>query len=79
MAFILYLTDEWGWETKDGGALQLLSRDVDGQPLDVVREILPENNQLVFFPVANNSYHQVGLPGFIVIVAVKSQFTRLPK
>ncbi|XP_066157201.1 prolyl 3-hydroxylase sudestada1 [Euwallacea fornicatus] len=59
VAFILYLTDEYGWKESDGGSLQLFSKDENGQPCDVVRSIIPVNNQLIFFPVTNESYHQV--------------------
>ncbi|XP_049823656.1 prolyl 3-hydroxylase OGFOD1 isoform X2 [Aethina tumida] len=59
VAFVLYLTNDNGWNKSKGGALQLLNKDEAGQPLDVVRDILPANNQLVIFPVANDSYHQV--------------------
>ncbi|XP_066258188.1 prolyl 3-hydroxylase sudestada1 [Euwallacea similis] len=59
VAFILYLTDEYGWKESDGGSLQLFSKDKNGQPCDVVRSIIPVNNQLIFFQVTNESYHQV--------------------
>lgn len=59
VAYILYLTGKEGWDRKYGGALQLFSKDADGQPLEAVKEIWPVNNQFVFFPVTNESYHQV--------------------
>lgn len=59
VAYILYLTGNKEWERKYGGALQLFSKDEDGQPLQVVKDVWPSNNQFVFFPVSNDSYHQV--------------------
>jgi len=59
VAFILYLTDEDGWDKNNGGNLQLFTKDANGQPAEVVRDIVPENNQFLFFPVTNYSYHQV--------------------
>lgn len=59
VAFVFYLicTDKW---TEDkGGALQLFNKDSSGHPKDIVRSIFPCNNQFVFFPVTNDSYHQV--------------------
>lgn len=61
VAFILYIIDDFVWHKSDGGSLQLFSKDANGQPLDVVRDILPVNNQLIFFPVTNDSYHQVNV------------------
>ncbi|XP_030764497.1 prolyl 3-hydroxylase OGFOD1 isoform X2 [Sitophilus oryzae] len=60
VAFILYLMDETGWQKNNGGCLQLLNKDSDGQPSDIVYDIAPSNNQFIFFPVTNESYHQVG-------------------
>ncbi|KAJ8932550.1 hypothetical protein NQ318_000702 [Aromia moschata] len=57
IAFVLYLTNDWN--ESEGGALQLYNKDSDYQPLEVVRNIFPANNQLVFFPVTSDSYHQV--------------------
>ncbi|KAF7279201.1 hypothetical protein GWI33_007607 [Rhynchophorus ferrugineus] len=59
VAFILYLTDDFGWNEIDGGRLLLLRKDKRGQPHEVVQSILPANNQFIFFPVTNDSYHQV--------------------
>ncbi|KAG5870883.1 hypothetical protein JTB14_035751 [Gonioctena quinquepunctata] len=59
VAFVLYLTGKDGWNESKGGALQLLNKDVCEQPLEVVRDIFPSNNQLVIFPVTSDSYHQV--------------------
>nr|CAH7729214.1 unnamed protein product [Callosobruchus chinensis] len=59
VAFILYLTGEGGWDETKGGSLQLFGKDEFGQPKDVARNIYPANNQLVLFPVASDSYHQV--------------------
>lgn len=57
IAFILYLTPQWHEDY--GGALQLLNKDDSGQPNEVERQIFPKNNQFVFFPVTNDSYHNV--------------------
>jgi Rps23 Pro-64 3,4-dihydroxylase Tpa1-like proline 4-hydroxylase len=59
VAFILYLTGPEGWDESKGGALQLLNKDSDCQPSQIVHSILPANAQFVFFPVASDSYHQV--------------------
>lgn len=61
VAFILYLTDNFEWSECDGGRLMLLNKDAQGQPQEIVRSILPANNQFIFFPVTNDSYHQVRL------------------
>ncbi|RZC32276.1 prolyl 3-hydroxylase sudestada1, partial [Asbolus verrucosus] len=39
VAFILYLTGSDGWEECKGGALQLLSKDADGQPSKVAKNV----------------------------------------
>ncbi|XP_018577996.1 prolyl 3-hydroxylase OGFOD1 isoform X2 [Anoplophora glabripennis] len=57
VAFVLYLSKDWS--ESNGGALQLFNKDECGHPLKNVRSIYPSNNQLVFFPVTNDSYHQV--------------------
>ncbi|XP_056635786.1 prolyl 3-hydroxylase OGFOD1 [Diorhabda carinulata] len=59
VAFVLYLTGKSGWNQSKGGALQLLNKDEKSQPNEIVRDIFPANNQLVLFPVTNDSYHQV--------------------
>lgn len=59
IAFVLYFTGPREWLPHHGGALQLLGKDNNGQPSDPVRDIFPCNNQLVFFQVTNDSYHQV--------------------
>ncbi|XP_044753908.1 prolyl 3-hydroxylase sudestada1 [Coccinella septempunctata] len=59
VAFVYYMTSSNGWDSSKGGSLDLLSKDEKGLPEKVVRSILPKNNQLVFFPVTNDSYHQV--------------------
>lgn len=61
VAFILYLTDNYGWNQADGGCLHLFSKDQTGQPSEVVRSVVPANNQLIFFPVTNDSYHEVSV------------------
>ncbi|XP_043597420.1 prolyl 3-hydroxylase OGFOD1 isoform X1 [Bombus pyrosoma] len=57
IAFILYLSKSWS--EKDGGALDLFDTDKNGVPRNVAKSLIPEYNSLVFFEVANNSYHQV--------------------
>lgn len=57
IAFILYLSKNWS--EKDGGTLDLFDTDRNGIPRNVVKSLIPEYNSLVFFEVANNSYHQV--------------------
>ncbi|KAJ8920215.1 hypothetical protein NQ315_011876 [Exocentrus adspersus] len=57
VAFVLYLSKDWS--ECYGGALQLVSKDEEGHPDKVVRSVYPSDNQLVFFPVTNDSYHQV--------------------
>lgn len=59
VAFILYLTGPDGWHENKGGSLDLLNKDANGYPKDIVKNILPSNNQFVFFPVSADSYHQV--------------------
>lgn len=59
VAYVLYLTGKEGWNTEYGGSLQLFSKDAEGQPLQAVKDVWPSNNQFVFFPVSNQSYHQV--------------------
>ncbi|KAK2584812.1 hypothetical protein KPH14_007125 [Odynerus spinipes] len=57
IAYILYLSKDW--TAADGGALDLFDTDEHGLPRNVVRSLVPEYNSLVFFEVADNSYHQV--------------------
>lgn len=59
VAFIFYLNYFDGWSEDKGGALELFDKDKDGHPQNVVKRIFPYNNQFVFFPVTNDSYHQV--------------------
>ncbi|XP_045473021.1 prolyl 3-hydroxylase OGFOD1 [Harmonia axyridis] len=59
VAFVYYMTGPKGWDSSKGGSLDLLSKDAKGLPDKIVKNILPKNNQLVFFPVTNDSYHQV--------------------
>lgn len=59
VAFVFYLTFPEGWKEDMGGALQLFNKDSNGHPLEVVQSIFPSNNQFIFFPVTNDSYHQV--------------------
>lgn len=71
VAFILYLTDNYGWNQADGGCLHLFSKDHAGQPSEVVRSVVPANNQLIFFPVTNDSYHEVSVTDIIFNLIVK--------
>ncbi|XP_077981360.1 prolyl 3-hydroxylase OGFOD1-like [Glandiceps talaboti] len=57
IAFILYLVPSWGKE--DGGNLDLFSVDEHGQPNKVVKSLLPQLNNFVFFEVSPVSFHQV--------------------
>lgn len=57
IAFILYLSKNWTRE--DGGTLDLFDTDKNGLPRNIVKSLIPEYNSLVFFEVADNSYHQV--------------------
>lgn len=59
VAFVYYLTGPKGWDSSKGGCLDLFSKDEIGHPDKVVKSIMPKNNQFVFFPVTNDSYHQV--------------------
>ncbi|KAF2899753.1 hypothetical protein ILUMI_02531 [Ignelater luminosus] len=59
IAFVLYFTGPRTWQASNGGALQLFSKDESGQPYAAVKNIVPCNNQFVFFQVTNDSYHQV--------------------
>lgn len=59
VAFVLYLTGKDGWKSEWGGSLQMFSRDEEDQPNVPARNVVPENNKFVFFPVTNKSYHQV--------------------
>lgn len=57
VAFILYLVPPW--QPGDGGTLDLFSTDEQGQPLNVVKSLVPTWNTLVFFEVSPVSFHQV--------------------
>lgn len=57
IAYILYISKEW--TESDGGTLDLFDTDENGMPRDIVKSLVPEYNTLVFFEVADNSYHQV--------------------
>lgn len=59
VAFIFYLNCFNNWSEDKGGALELFDKDKDGHPQNIVRRIFPSNNQFIFFPVTNDSYHQV--------------------
>lgn len=64
IAFVYYLSPWDGkekWNESMGGALELFSTDLDGQPkFPVASRVFPSNNQFVFFKVEKKSYHQVG-------------------
>ncbi|KAJ8398576.1 hypothetical protein AAFF_G00421040 [Aldrovandia affinis] len=57
IAFILYLVP--AWEQKDGGTLDLLGIDENGQPQTLVKSLVPSWNTLMFFEVSPVSFHQV--------------------
>ncbi|XP_063962923.1 prolyl 3-hydroxylase OGFOD1-like [Lytechinus pictus] len=57
VAFILYLVPKW--TKKDGGLLDLFDMDDHGQPKSVVKSLVPEWNNFVFFEVTPKSFHQV--------------------
>lgn len=59
VAFIFYLNCIDKWSEDKGGALELFNKDQHGHPVEVVKRIFPSNNQFIFFPVTNSSYHQV--------------------
>lgn len=58
IAFIYYLSLH-EWSENDGGMLELLNKDKNGNPGEVVRKLSPKNNQLIIFPVSNDSFHRV--------------------
>ncbi|RDD46140.1 Prolyl 3-hydroxylase OGFOD1 [Trichoplax sp. H2] len=57
IAFIYYLVPEWSSE--DGGTLDLFSIDDNGDPDTVVKSLVPQWNNFVFFEVNTISFHQV--------------------
>ncbi|XP_065211084.1 prolyl 3-hydroxylase OGFOD1 [Planococcus citri] len=57
IAFIFYLNSSWKPEW--GGSLDIFDHDENGQPVDIVHQIYPEFNSLIFFKVGNYTYHQV--------------------
>uniref|UniRef100_A0A1E1XA86 uS12 prolyl 3-hydroxylase n=1 Tax=Amblyomma aureolatum TaxID=187763 RepID=A0A1E1XA86_9ACAR len=57
IAFILYLTPSW--TSTDGGSLDLFDIDINGQPRDIVHNIVPRFNSFAFFEVSPVSFHQV--------------------
>lgn len=67
-AFVLYLTGSEGWNPDWGGALQLFSTNEAGDPKEYVKDIIPANNQFIFFPVTNKSFHQVIF--FVLIISM---------
>lgn len=63
IAFVYYISPWKGaeqWTYSMGGALELFERRHQEPYFPVVKRILPTNNQLVFFKVCPESYHQVG-------------------
>ncbi|XP_015925058.1 prolyl 3-hydroxylase OGFOD1 [Parasteatoda tepidariorum] len=56
IAYIYYLVPEW--EEKDGGTLDLFKCE-NGQPTEIKTSFVPVWNNLVFFEVSPESYHQV--------------------
>ena len=57
IAFIMYFVKDWTEE--DGGTLDLFKLNDIGQPIEIVKKIVPETNAMVFFEVTEKSYHQV--------------------
>jgi len=57
VAFVIYLTE--GWTEKDGGNLELLSTDDNGDPNKIVVSIPATYNTLALFEVSDTSYHMV--------------------
>nr|KAG5690020.1 hypothetical protein BaRGS_013370 [Batillaria attramentaria] len=58
IAFIYYLVPQ-SWSSEDGGTLDLFDTDDHCQPTDIVKSIVPTQNQFVFFEVSPKSFHQV--------------------
>ena len=57
IAFIMYFVKDW--TEADGGTLDLFRLNENGQPTEVMKQIVPETNALAFFEVTEKSYHQV--------------------
>ncbi|XP_070562751.1 prolyl 3-hydroxylase OGFOD1-like [Ptychodera flava] len=57
IAFILYLVPPWSKD--DGGSLDLFDVNENGQPRNIVKSLVPQNNNFVFFEVTPVSFHQV--------------------
>ena len=58
IAFILYLTS---LEKKDGGQLYLYDSDENtNTPVNIIKKIFPNKNQLTLFEVTEKSFHEVG-------------------
>nr|KAG5685331.1 hypothetical protein BaRGS_003222 [Batillaria attramentaria] len=57
IAFIYYLVPQL-WSSEDGGTLDLFDTDDHCQPTDIVKSIVPTQNQFVFFEVSPKSFHQ---------------------
>lgn len=58
IAFIWYIMEP-GWTAADGGQLQVFDTNAVGEPTEVVRSFVPNENSFAFFPISPRSYHQV--------------------
>ncbi|XP_062592706.1 prolyl 3-hydroxylase OGFOD1-like [Saccostrea cucullata] len=58
IAFIYYLVPP-SWKEEDGGRLQMFSLDENGEPEEIVKNLIPVQNSFVFFEVTPASFHQV--------------------
>ncbi|XP_061181742.1 prolyl 3-hydroxylase OGFOD1-like [Saccostrea echinata] len=58
VAFIYYLVPP-SWKEDDGGRLQMFSLDENGEPKEIVKNLIPVQNSFVFFEVTPASFHQV--------------------
>lgn len=58
LAYMYYLVPK-NWIKEDGGMLDLFDTDEKGQPGKVVKSIIPQQNDFVFFEVTPSSFHQV--------------------
>ncbi len=57
IAFMLYLTS---LDEKDGGQLYLYDADDDtNSPVNIIKKIIPNKNQLTLFEVTEKSFHEV--------------------
>lgn len=59
VAYIIYLVEK-DWTAEHGGALDLFSKDADGEhPHDVSHSLVPEWNSFAMFEVTPDSWHRV--------------------